>query len=380
MASPVICLANNQKFNFSKYIFDNMVKSLEGRIKFYLFLRFLQVFLDNQLKGMSKDKEMYVFSSHAKKIFANMRRIRAGFFGVVTPLFDTMMVQAIIDMGDTPRKEAEVSPDESEDKDHVPTPSSDPLLSGRRVKSPLEKDSLGAQGDASKQGRMIKEIDQNDKIALDANTRGRKTDDEMFRVDDLTREEVVTNVANKVSTDPTIDVTEDEITMAQALAPLKSVKPTTGIKADTQGRKTDDEMFGVDDLTGEEVVTTVAGKVSDASTTNVTEDEVTMAQALAALKSVRPIIPAAATKVTTKVPTLRAIEPKVPIKKKDQMRMAEEYTIQLEVKEQEATRLSRAQQDEEANISWDNTQAMMEADNLFAKRLQAREREDFSEV
>nr|GEV98508.1 hypothetical protein [Tanacetum cinerariifolium] len=39
--------------------------------------------------------------------------------------------------------------------------------SGRRVKSPLEKDSLGAQEDASKQGRMIEEIDQDDEIALD---------------------------------------------------------------------------------------------------------------------------------------------------------------------------------------------------------------------
>nr|GEV00263.1 ribonuclease H-like domain-containing protein [Tanacetum cinerariifolium] len=130
MASAIICLADNQKFKFSKYIFDNMVKSLEGGIKFYLFLRFLQVFLDNQVKGMARHKEMYVISSHTKKIFANMRRIKAGFSGVVTPLFDTMIVYSATDMGDTPRKEAEVSYDELEDEDHVPTPSSDPLPSG----------------------------------------------------------------------------------------------------------------------------------------------------------------------------------------------------------------------------------------------------------
>nr|GEY12792.1 hypothetical protein [Tanacetum cinerariifolium] len=95
MASAIICLADNQKFNFSKYIFDNM-------------------------------------------------RIGAGFSRVVTPLFDTMMVQATANMGDTPveiyqpsivdqpptfkpqkkqkpkrkqRKEAETSHDESEDED-----------------------------------------------------------------------------------------------------------------------------------------------------------------------------------------------------------------------------------------------------------------------
>nr|GEU83837.1 hypothetical protein [Tanacetum cinerariifolium] len=322
MASAIICLAVNQKFNFSKYISDNMVKSLEGGVKFYLFLRFLQVFLDKQVEGMTRHKEMYVISSYTKKMFGNMRRIRAGFSRVITPLFDTMTVQAPADMGDIPvethqilivdqpstskphklqnpkrkqRKEAETSHDESEDEDHVLTPSSDPLPSsedrsilnelmvfytslqeqvfdlqeakdtqakeitalkkkvtkltkwrksrseglgrlkrigsGRRVKSLMEKDALGTQEDASKQGRMIEEIDQNAKIALDDETRGRTDDDEMFGVDDLAREEVVMDSAAepvttvKDSAAPTTDVTEDEIIMARALATLKSVKP-----------------------------------------------------------------------------------------------------------------------------------------------------------
>nr|GFA22780.1 hypothetical protein [Tanacetum cinerariifolium] len=74
------------------------------------------------------------------------------------------------------------------------------------------------------------------------------------------------------------------------------------------------------------------------------------------------------------------IEPEVPIKKKDQMRINEEYDRKLEAKEPEATRLSRTQQNEEANNSWDNLQAMMDADRLLAERLQVREREEFSEV
>nr|GFB73692.1 hypothetical protein [Tanacetum cinerariifolium] len=78
MAFAIICLAGNQKFNFSKYIFDNMVKSLEGGVKFYLFPRFLQVFLDKQVEEMARHKEMYLISCHTKKIFANMRRIGEG--------------------------------------------------------------------------------------------------------------------------------------------------------------------------------------------------------------------------------------------------------------------------------------------------------------
>nr|GFB93624.1 hypothetical protein [Tanacetum cinerariifolium] len=64
------------------------------------------------------------------------------------------------------------------DEDHVPTPYSDPLPSGRRVKPHMKKDSLGAQEDASKQGRMIEKIDQNAEIALDDETQGRTNDDQ----------------------------------------------------------------------------------------------------------------------------------------------------------------------------------------------------------
>ncbi|GJS60025.1 hypothetical protein Tco_0654809 [Tanacetum coccineum] len=94
MASAVICLATNQKFNFSKYIFDNMVKNLEGGVKFLMYPRFVQVFLDKQVEGMSKHKKIYVTPSHTKKVFANMKRQGKDFSGRDTPLFPTMIVQA----------------------------------------------------------------------------------------------------------------------------------------------------------------------------------------------------------------------------------------------------------------------------------------------
>ncbi|GKE62677.1 hypothetical protein Tco_1513044, partial [Tanacetum coccineum] len=63
MASLIICLATNQKFNLSKYIFDAMVKHLDGGVKFLLYPR--------------KD-----------------------FSGRITPLFDTMMVQPVEEIGE----------------------------------------------------------------------------------------------------------------------------------------------------------------------------------------------------------------------------------------------------------------------------------------
>ncbi|GJS14496.1 hypothetical protein Tco_0408968 [Tanacetum coccineum] len=162
MASVIICLATNQKFNFSMYIFYNMVKNLEGGVKFLMHPRFVQVFLDKQVEGMSKHKGIYVTPSHTKKVFANIKRPRKGFSGKVTPLFQSMMVQAPEDMGEDsaaptnshptpiitqpsssksqkkqsrrkPRKDSgptEPITDKATNKEHILTPSYDPSQSG----------------------------------------------------------------------------------------------------------------------------------------------------------------------------------------------------------------------------------------------------------
>ncbi|GJU38712.1 hypothetical protein Tco_1191669 [Tanacetum coccineum] len=83
MASAIICLATNQKFNFSKYIFESMVKNLDNAGKFLMYPRFIQVFLDNQLEGMATHNRIYIAPSHIKKIFANMRRQGKDFSGRV---------------------------------------------------------------------------------------------------------------------------------------------------------------------------------------------------------------------------------------------------------------------------------------------------------
>ncbi|GJW64196.1 hypothetical protein Tco_0116080, partial [Tanacetum coccineum] len=100
MASVIICLATNQKFKISKYIFNNMMKNLEGRVKFLMYPRFVQLFVNKQIGDMSHHKRIYVTPSHTKKIFANMKREGKGFSGTGTPLFQTMMVQAQEEMGE----------------------------------------------------------------------------------------------------------------------------------------------------------------------------------------------------------------------------------------------------------------------------------------
>ncbi|GKD21147.1 hypothetical protein Tco_1222850, partial [Tanacetum coccineum] len=99
MASLIICLATNQKFNLSKYIFDAMVKHLDRGVIFLMYLRFLQVFINQQLGDMSHHKKIFVNPSHTKKIFANMKREGNDFSRRITPLFATMMVQPTQDEG-----------------------------------------------------------------------------------------------------------------------------------------------------------------------------------------------------------------------------------------------------------------------------------------
>ncbi|GKB31706.1 hypothetical protein Tco_0871107 [Tanacetum coccineum] len=116
MASTIICLATNKKFNFSKYIFDNMVKNVDSMVKFWMYPRFVQLFMDKQVGDMSTHDEIYVTPSHTKKVFGNIKRVGKGFSGNITPLFPTMMVQAQEEMGEA--------------DENVTQTSNDPLLSG----------------------------------------------------------------------------------------------------------------------------------------------------------------------------------------------------------------------------------------------------------
>ncbi|GJU74991.1 hypothetical protein Tco_1266396 [Tanacetum coccineum] len=336
MASLIICLATNQKFNLSKYIFDAMVKHLDRGVKFLLYSQFLQVFINQQLGDMSHHKKIYVNPSHTKKFFANMKRAGKDFSRRIAHLFDTMMVQASEEVGDDSdhptdsnqipivdqpskssqpkqkqkskrkqRKEAEVAHDESEHEESVPTPSNDPPPSGedsmkfndlmvlctklqkqvldlekaksdqsieiaslkkrvdklekkrkfrtiglkrlkkvgaaRRIKS--SNDSLGAQEDASKQRRRIKDIDADAEVTLVNETQERQDEDLMFDTGVLDDDEVfvdvtivekeeqstkigeaVTTVGVEDSAAPTIPTTVEE-TLAQTLMEIKAAKP-----------------------------------------------------------------------------------------------------------------------------------------------------------
>nr|GEY95327.1 hypothetical protein [Tanacetum cinerariifolium] len=80
-----------QKFNFSKYIFNSLVRNVDSSSKFYMYPRFIQLIIQNQIGDLSTHTTRYISPALTQKVFANMRRVRKGFSGVETPLFEGML-------------------------------------------------------------------------------------------------------------------------------------------------------------------------------------------------------------------------------------------------------------------------------------------------
>ncbi|GJZ80102.1 hypothetical protein Tco_0644939 [Tanacetum coccineum] len=99
IATAVICLSTNQKYNFSKLIFDGMLRHLEAKKKFVMYPRFISIFLDRQLANISVPLDHFPVNSLTSKVFSFMIKKGKHFSGKVTPLFDTMLVQPTQDEG-----------------------------------------------------------------------------------------------------------------------------------------------------------------------------------------------------------------------------------------------------------------------------------------
>ncbi|GJX63914.1 hypothetical protein Tco_0296814 [Tanacetum coccineum] len=249
MASAIICLATNQKFNFLKYIFESMVKNLDNARIFLMYPRFVQVFLDKQLEGMSNHNTIYVTPSHTKKIFRNMRRVLKGFSGRETPLFQTMVVQAQEEIGEETRtrkpkiKDTQI-PQSSGPTDNVADEAVNEEMDDSLERAVTTASSLDAEQDrgggprcqetmgdtiAQTRGGSIADIDVDEDITLVND----QDDADMFGVNDLDGDEVIVDNVDVVkTTEETVSAatttatkTDVEVTLAQALAEFKSAKP-----------------------------------------------------------------------------------------------------------------------------------------------------------
>ncbi|GJZ57343.1 hypothetical protein Tco_0612837 [Tanacetum coccineum] len=362
MASTNICLATNQKFNFSKYIFKSMVKNLDNVSgNFLMYPRFVQVFVNQQLKGMPTHKRIYIAPSHIKRIY-----VGKGFSGRETPLFQKMIVQDQEEVGEgsemstdphhtptiiqpsTSQPQKKQRSIRSKRKDtEVPQPSgpttnvSDEVVN-KEMDDSLERGCQDTIGDTIAQTRSenVSKLS-NDPLLARGNTL--RSGEDRLKLKELM--ELCTTLQLRVLTLETTKTTQaNEIaSLKMRVGSSRMVESSEDeglgeVGASKQGRiadinanediylvnvRTNEDMFGGNDLDGDEViiesvdvvntaeetrsvveeVTAVTIPVSVAITTTtktaITDVEMTLAQALAELKSAKP----KATTITT-TPTL----------------------------------------------------------------------------
>ncbi|GJX53054.1 hypothetical protein Tco_0281423 [Tanacetum coccineum] len=411
IASAIICLATNQKFNFSKMVFDGMTRNLDS-----LSAKFL----------------MYP-------------RIGKDFSRKVTPLFDTMLIQHQSEVGDSLDKAATTA--SSLEAEHVsgnitktrskatlnePTPQGTGSCSGPRrqdtkgdtiartrfenvsktsydsplggVNTPRSDEDImklkelmemytnllqrvqdlkttktaqakeitsqkrgsrsynkeeGDQEDASKHGRNIVEIDADVDISLvheDAGIEGRFDDDDMFDTSVFNDKEVF---ARQDMADPEVNVAEKEVSVADPVTTAGEVVTTASV-----------------DISTASVPITISTATPTTPPTTTTEDDMTLVETLMEIRSAKPKAIGVVMQEPSEIPRISVAqqqiqenaqglrdkgkakmvkeeEPKEPTKRKYQINHDEELAkrlkAQLQAEMEEEDRLAR-QREEEDNI------------------------------
>ncbi|GJS24243.1 hypothetical protein Tco_0452875 [Tanacetum coccineum] len=411
MASAIICLATNQKFNFSKYIFESMVKNSDNEGKFLMYPRFVQVFLDNQLEGMATHDEIYIAPSHTKKIFSNMRRQGKDFSSRVTPLFPTMVVQAQEEMG-----EGSEMPTDPHHTPIITQPSSSQPQKKQKSRRPKRKDTevpqpsdptnVADEAVTEEPSMQLKELMdfctklqqrvldlENTKTAQAQEITSLKLRVKRLEKKGGSRTHKLKRLY-RVGRSERV-VSSDEASLGDQEDASKQGRKINDIDADagitlvneTHGRHDDNLMFDTVTTAGE-VVTTANVEVSIASPTiaTITNVELTLSQTLAEFKSARPETKGVVmqepsesiTITTTTIPSKDKgkgimVEEPLNMKKKDQISFDEQEAIRLQAKFEEEIDVDyqlaqRLQAEEQEKLS------IEEKSKLFVQLLEARKK------
>ncbi|GJR12010.1 hypothetical protein Tco_0794662 [Tanacetum coccineum] len=230
-------------------------------------------------------------------------------------------------------------------------------LSARVISS--EDEGLDEE-DASKQER-IADIDAAKDIYLINDQR----DEDMFGVNDLDGDEVVVET-KAVPKDVNLSV--DEVTLAQALATLKSTKSKA------------DKVMIQEPEQGMTTPTTAAITPTPASTRPMAKGIVIHEQEQAPTPMVSSQQPSQVKVKDKGKGKIIKPEPVKKFSKKNQLRLDKELDFKLQAEQEEKERLAREK--DEANVAlteeWNDIQAKIETDYELAQRLQAEEQEELT--
>ncbi|GJS54091.1 hypothetical protein Tco_0627453 [Tanacetum coccineum] len=91
IASALVGLATNQKFNFSLMILNGMLGHISNGTPFLMYPRFIQLFLNKQLEGVARPQDFIPSVTLPSKIFTFMRKHSPKFSCKITPLTPHML-------------------------------------------------------------------------------------------------------------------------------------------------------------------------------------------------------------------------------------------------------------------------------------------------
>nr|GEV31170.1 hypothetical protein [Tanacetum cinerariifolium] len=161
-----------RKFNFSKYIFDSLVRNVDSPTKFYMYPRFLQLMIWKQVGDLSIHTTKYSSPALTQKVFANMRMVGKGFSRVETPLFERMIVEQQVDedadevnVDDVPAIGVAAEGVVGAANDEVPTAVEEPSIPSPTPPTPPPQPSQDQH--STSQGRMIVDIDVDVDVTLE---------------------------------------------------------------------------------------------------------------------------------------------------------------------------------------------------------------------
>ncbi|GKA78140.1 hypothetical protein Tco_0784677 [Tanacetum coccineum] len=361
---------------------------------------------------MPTHNKIYVAPSHTKKIFRNMRRVGKGFSGRETPLFQTMMVQDQAEMGED--NVADEAVNEEMDDNLVRAVTTATSLDVKQDRGNINKtqskatlNELCSSGTGSGSGPRCQET-MRDTIAQTRFENVSKLSNDPLLArgytlrsgeDSLKLQELMALCITLQSRVLNLETTKT--TQANEIAKSSGDEKSLGEDASKQGRRITDiiddeditlvndqidadaEMFDVDTLTGDEVL---AEQVVAAKDVNLSVDEVTLAQALAALKSEKvqekgdvikePSIPVSTITASTEDNAATTTTATISTPRKGIVFQEPRYKVK---EEEERLDREKAQQVEEANIAWDDVQAKIDANYQLAQRLQAQEQDELTD-
>ncbi|GJS91173.1 hypothetical protein Tco_0773809 [Tanacetum coccineum] len=147
IASALVGLATNQKFNFSLMIMNGMLGHISNGTPFLMYPRFIQLFLNKQLEGVTRPQNFLPSVTLPSKVFTFMRKNSPKFSGRITPLTPPMLevitaLAAEEAHSTSPHSRAESSPRDAQGT---------PTQSAAQASISTAQDTAGTQGTAQAQ-------------------------------------------------------------------------------------------------------------------------------------------------------------------------------------------------------------------------------------